>query len=112
MQIVYEAGQEIESVKALQAKFALKLVALTNGAKGSILFDGKAVDVAPAPSIEVLDSVGAGDAFAAVLTVGMLRRESLSAISKKANCVASLVCSQNGATPIFSSDVLNWNDQS
>lgn len=50
------------------------LVALTLGAEGAILLrEGVEVARAKAPATSVVSSVGAGDAFAAALTVAMLR---------------------------------------
>ncbi|QAY60124.1 ribokinase [Microbacterium protaetiae] len=50
------------------------LVALTLGAEGAVLLR-RGVEVASAPSVptSVVNTVGAGDAFAAALTVGLLR---------------------------------------
>jgi fructokinase len=47
----------------------------------------------------VVDTVGAGDAFTASLVVDVLRGLPLSEINRRANALASLVCSQPGATP-------------
>jgi fructokinase len=47
----------------------------------------------------VLDTVGAGDAFTAAMTIGLLRGWKLDDINQHANEVAAFVCSQPGATP-------------
>jgi ribokinase len=50
-----------------------KLVAVTHGAAGATLFeDGREVARAAAPTVEVVDSTGAGDAFTAALVVSLL----------------------------------------
>ena len=50
------------------------LVAVTLGAEGAILLrDGVEIARAKAPATSVVSSVGAGDAFAAALTVALLR---------------------------------------
>ena len=46
-----------------------------------------------------MDTVGAGDAFTAVLVMGLLQRMDLDEINAVANEVARYVCSQAGATP-------------
>ena len=46
-----------------------------------------------------MDTVGAGDAFSAVMVIGYLRNWSLSQMSRVANGLGSFVCSKPGATP-------------
>ena len=53
----------------------------------------------PGIPTEMVDSVGAGDAFTAALCVGLLNEIQLSDINLKANQVASFVCSKKGGTP-------------
>jgi fructokinase len=47
----------------------------------------------------VQDTVGAGDAFTAALTLGMLQGWDLDRVNRHANAVARHVCSASGATP-------------
>jgi ribokinase len=50
-----------------------KLVAVTLGASGAVLYeDGREVARAAAPSVDVVDTTGAGDAFTAALVVSLL----------------------------------------
>jgi fructokinase len=53
----------------------------------------------PAHATGVVDTVGAGDAFTAAMTLGLLAGWDLSAINQHANEVAGFVCSRAGATP-------------
>ncbi len=48
---------------------------------------------------EVVDTVGAGDSFAACMCWGILNQLPLSHINYAANRIAAFVCSQSGATP-------------
>jgi len=90
----------------LTARFELRLVALTRGAKGSVLLAAGEYDECESPPAEVVDTVGAGDAFTAALITGFLRELPLSTINRHANAVASYVCSQPGATPALPRDLL------
>jgi fructokinase len=65
-----------------------------------LLRDGQWPDHPGLPAA-VQDTVGAGDAFAAVLTVGILAGCPLDEINRHANEVAAYVCSQPGATPVL-----------
>jgi fructokinase len=86
----------------LMANYALKLVALTRGADGAIIRTaaGEESDL-PGQLVGVADTVGAGDAYTAVLAIGLLNDLPLATINAWANRAAAYVCSQPGATPHF-----------
>jgi fructokinase len=85
-------GNERELLGRLAETFGLDVIALTRGAKGR-------VSVHEGFRVRVVDTVGAGDAFAAAVVVGMLRERDIDAINDHANRVAAYVCSKPGATP-------------
>ena len=88
-----------DQLATLADRFELRLVALTRGSAGSLLYaDGQSSDHAGLP-VQVRDAVGAGDAFTAAVTLGFLRHWDLETINQRANEVAAFVCSQAGATP-------------
>ena len=89
----------VEQLRALCERFGLRLAALTQGPKGSVLVSAGGVWHSPAPKTRVVDTVGAGDAFSAALLVGVLAGQSMAAVNQRANGVAAYVCSQPGATP-------------
>ena len=93
------SGTPVEQLRELCGRFGLRLAALTRGACGSLLVSPQGVWEAPAPRTEIMDTVGAGDAFTAALLVGILAGESLDEVNRRANAVAAYVCSQAGATP-------------
>lgn len=92
-------GSVHECMGKLVSRFDLRLVALTRGAEGSILFDGSEWCEHPGISVEVSDTIGAGDSFTAVVTLGLLNSWPIDRISEAANLVATHVCSQTGAVP-------------
>lgn len=94
-------GAPLEQLKGLAERFDLKCVALTRGGQGSLLLShGRASDH-PGVPVSVVDTVGAGDAFTAALTVGMLAGWDLDDINQRANEVAAHVASCTGATPVL-----------
>ena len=93
------AGTPVEVMRQLAARFGLTCVALTRGPSGAILVRGDAVSQQPGIATRVEDTVGAGDAFTAVLALGLLEGRELDAINRSACRVAAFVCSQAGATP-------------
>jgi len=95
-------GSEEELMHQLLRKFSFRLVALTRGAMGSLLLSGTGErSELPGQEIRVVDTVGAGDAFTAALTVGLLKNKSLAEVHSWADRIAAFVCTQAGATPEF-----------
>jgi fructokinase len=90
---------ESSTLAQLMQHYKLRLVALTRGKDGALLFDGKHSSQAQGQPVAVKDTVGAGDSFTAVLTLGILKGMSLDTINQRACEVAAYVCSQAGATP-------------
>ena len=92
-------GSTRKQISQLAMKFDLQLVALTRGPAGSLLFQDGRLSDCPSIPIEVVDTVGAGDAFAAILVLGLLHKMELDDINALADEVARYVCSCTGATP-------------
>jgi fructokinase len=88
-----------EAMEELARRFGLSMVALTRGAGGSLLLAGGRWSDHPGKPAEVCDTIGAGDAFTAALTVGLLAVRPLEEINRHANEVAAFVCSRPGGTP-------------
>ena len=97
--ILQITGDEKNQLRQIAAKYDLKLVALTKGPNGSVLMAGDQVSEASGLSVDVADTIGAGDAFTAALALGWLAGWHLDNINHAANQVAAYVCSCEGATP-------------
>jgi fructokinase len=96
-------GSTEDQIGQLAQTFGLRLVALTRGPNGSLLYqkdnDEARWSDCPSRPVKVVDTVGAGDSFTAALVLGLLRKMDLDEINTIANEVARYVCSQSGATP-------------
>jgi fructokinase len=98
-------GSTEDQIGQLAQTFSLRLVALTRGPNGSLLYqkdnDNNEARWSDCPShpVKVVDTVGAGDSFTAALVLGLLHKMDLDEINTIANEVARYVCSQPGATP-------------
>lgn len=88
-----------ELPEKLLSRFNLKLLALTRGGNGSLLLTKTECHEEPGRVITIKDTVGAGDSFSAVLTMGLLKGWPLWRINHAANTLAAFVCSRRGATP-------------
>jgi fructokinase len=97
---------ETRVISLLFRRFPLELIALTRGDQGSRLYTREAFSDCPAEAVIVVDTVGAGDSFTAAVAIGMLRRECLDEINRRANRVAGFVCSKRGAWTELPGDVI------
>ena len=86
-------------LQSIRSEYCLDLVALTRGAEGAILVAQQETSECGGFTTEVKDTVGAGDAFTAVLARGILTGATLDQINRCACRTAAFVCSRNGATP-------------
>jgi len=93
------AGDEHECVDQLGRRHGFAAVALTRGARGSLLWTPRATDSHAGIPVAVRDTVGSGDAFTAAFALGLLAGWPLAEINRQANAVAAFVCTQPGATP-------------
>lgn len=94
------SGSMKEQLKAIAEKCELKLAILTVGPEGAWMVRGNEIEFAQCYDLgPIASTVGAGDSFTATAVMGYLKKNSLSAINKHANLVASYVCTQVGAVP-------------
>jgi fructokinase len=94
------SGNTATKVAAIMARFNIEVVALTRAERGSCLFTGDdRYDIQPARNIHIKDTVGAGDAFAAILAIGYLRNWPPERTLASANRLATKVCGIEGAIP-------------
>lgn len=92
-------GRLTAQIESLARQFALHAVALTRGASGSLLFlHGEWADDPGAP-VQVVDTIGAGDAFTAAMTMALLAGWPVARVNAFAGEVARFVCGHAGATP-------------
>ena len=98
-------GNEKKILNELSRKYSLRLIALTKGIEGSILYSEGKISKHEGYRVEMADTVGAGDAFVAALVTGLLRGYELDDLNNKANRVASYICSKHGATPSLTNEI-------
>lgn len=93
-------GAPASIVGRLMRDHRLKLVALSKGGDGSEIFSvDDHVAMPLRQSYECVDTVGAGDAFAAVLAAGYVKKRSVQQILPAASDFAGRICGIPGAIP-------------
>ncbi len=91
------AGDEHALLAGLRALTHAPHVAMTRGEAGAVALDGDRFLSQPAVPVQIVDRVGAGDAFAAGVLDGLLDG-SLAEGLKRGTALAALVLSQEGDT--------------
>lgn len=95
----YLQGTIENQIIQLANRFDLAYLAYTMGKNGSIVYHNGEFNYQQSLKINIVDTVGAGDCFTAVLTTGILNGLPIDLIHKKAVESAGFVCTQAGATP-------------
>ncbi len=99
-------GTEEKILEQLMADYQLGLIAYTKGSDKSTIIDNTGISYCEVPKVKVIDTVGAGDSFTAILVAGVLNKIDLNIVHKIATDVAAYVCTQHGATPYLPSHLL------
>ena len=90
--------------RAGAARYGWRAVAVTLGARGCALLAHDNYVEERGRTVEVADTVGAGDAFAAAFMHGLSSNRPLRDIATFANCVGALIASRHGAIPAWTLD--------
>ncbi len=102
LETLVPAGSTLEQrAVALQQAHRLELLITTRGAEGALAYDstGRTLQVKPPATDKLTDTVGAGDAFAAVMILGLLNDWDLQETLERAQTFASAIVGIRGATP-------------
>ncbi|MDY0081650.1 MAG: carbohydrate kinase [Ignavibacteriaceae bacterium] len=83
----------------LMENFGINMIAVTRGKDGSSIFENSKRFDYSSVDVKVIDTTGAGDAFAAILCIGYLQGLENTFINKLANEFANEICKFEGALP-------------
>lgn len=89
----------------LLGKYNLKMLILTCGINGSYVFTPGSVSFQPTPTVEVADTVGAGDSFTAAFIASLLKGKSVAEAHACAVKTSAFVCTKMGAMPILPKEI-------
>ncbi|MFC4870177.1 carbohydrate kinase family protein [Negadavirga shengliensis] len=85
--------------KKLLDTYKLKVVCMTRGAYGALMFDGREFWSHPGYKVDVVDTVGSGDAFLSGFVYKYLQRSPAEDILEFACALGALVAGREGGTP-------------
>ena len=89
----------VDLSKAIAGNYKIDLICVTMGEDGSYLISGDDVNLYKQSISNVVDTVGAGDAFAAILCLGYLSGWDIAKINKLSSEFASEIVMIEGALP-------------
>lgn len=95
-----------ETCRTLMDAYDLKILILTCGVNGSYVFSGDMISFIPTPRVEVVDTVGAGDAFTAAFCACLLKGRLLQEAHRLAVDVSAYVCTRQGAMPALPRELI------
>ena len=101
LKMLVAEGDDLQTkAETLMQRHDLTWAIVTRGAMGAFALDvvGNLHTIEPAAQVQVVDTVGAGDAFASVCILGLLQDWPLAQTLERAQQFASLLVSQRGAT--------------
>ena len=99
-------GSDEDVCKYFIDKYNLKYLILTAGDKYSIVYSQNEVSRIETPKVKVADTVGAGDSFSGAFVQGILSGKTLKEAHQQAVKISAFVCTQTGAWPEYSQDLL------
>ncbi|MBS0375546.1 MAG: carbohydrate kinase [Proteobacteria bacterium] len=85
----------------LRTQFGIRSLCVTEGERGARLWHGETYVAVPAVPTQVADTVGAGDAFLAMLLAALGAGRPAEDAMARATRLAAFVASQSGATPEY-----------
>ena len=100
-----------EAARWVLGRLTLDMLLVTCGAEGSAAFGGDGICVARAPAAPIarlVDTVGAGDSFSAVVIAGLLRGWEMGVTLRRANDFAGHICEIRGAVPAERAAYADW----
>ena len=94
---VDDAATAIRAAIALRVSLGVAAVIVTLGATGAVLADGSGEIHEPGYEVDVIDTIGAGDAFAGTVAAALARGEELRKAVRLGNAAAALAVGRRGA---------------
>lgn len=90
-----------DNIIEFQRKFHTKIICVTRGDKGAIVWQDKKFYEHPGFKVAVEDTVGSGDAFLATMVKGILKEKPMQEVLERACAVGAFVASRRGANPEY-----------
>jgi fructokinase len=90
-----------DKIGEFRAKYHAKTICVTSGENGAIIWHDHEFYEHPGFKVNVVDTVGAGDAFLATFIAGILAKQPMQQVLQKACAIGAFVTSKRGANPLY-----------
>lgn len=90
-----------DKIIEFQKKYHCQTICVTRGENGAMVWHDEKFYEHPGFSINVADTVGAGDAFLATFVAGLINKQHIDIVLEKACAIGAYVASQRGANPAY-----------
>jgi len=97
----HNKGSLKEKMIEFRSKYHAQTICVTRGENGAIVWHDHEFFEHPGYATNVVDTVGAGDAFLATFTLGILNKLPMQQILERACAIGAFVTSQRGANPHY-----------
>ncbi len=97
--LLKKSENEVDLIKRLSGNFNIELVCLTKGEDGAAIYKNGETNCCKVNVKNVVDTVGAGDAYASILSIGYLQGWDIGKINKLASEFAAEIIKVDGALP-------------
>ncbi|HEY0245611.1 MAG TPA: carbohydrate kinase [Mucilaginibacter sp.] len=98
-------GDLKEKINEFRNKFHAQTICVTRGENGALVWHDYEFYEHPGCKVEVIDTVGAGDAFLATFINGLINKQPIQQVLEKACAVGAYVTSKRGANPDYNEDI-------
>jgi len=96
-----------DKIIEFQKKFHSQTICVTRGENGAIVWHDEKFYEHPGFTVEVVDTVGAGDAFLATFITGLLNKKPIDHVLERSCAVGAFVTTQRGANPVYDENCIN-----
>jgi fructokinase len=109
---VLAGDSDVDSPEGFRMRQGLDALIVTRGSRGAMVVDQGGVFESPPPTdVEVVDTVGAGDAFSSVFILGLVKEWPMEMRLQRALDFAAAMCTVSGATVRDRSFYSSFNEE-
>lgn len=94
-------GHLLDKIAEFRAKYHPQTICVTRGENGAMIWHDHEVYEHPGFKVNVVDTVGAGDAFLATFIAGILEKQPMQQVLENACAIGAFVTSKRGANPVY-----------
>jgi len=99
--LLYLSGENDDACRSLLKTYGLTYLILTAGSRYSTVYTANDISTIATPSVTVVDTVGAGDAFSGTFLRAILTGKTFREAHQAAVETAAYVCTKSGAWPAY-----------